>query len=192
MSVMKSFQNEATPIVKYGMLLLFITLASIAFSDLRKINEQNREDVISKQSRLQALSELEGEDIWFSRVEESKELKNAMTSRLWQGETSGLISAKAQQSLTEILNNLGAKQILISIDPTIEEINGLKMLPYTITCNLPKSDAIIDLFLKISNHPNIIVLTEVQVTIPQRKGQLPRLEINGFIPTKITDDRSEG
>jgi len=181
----ETIEKEATPLVRYGGVLIFFVLASILSLDFHAFNDDHQNVLVGKQTELVALRQVEATDIWTDRYAQSKDLKELVEGRLWTGQTSGIISANVQQSLQKILKNVGAEQILITVDPNVDEINGITVLNFGVTCNLPSGSDLINILLENAIHSKSIIIAELRMTNNLRSSGPSRLNINGFIPIGI-------
>ena len=184
-SILDLWEKEATPLIRYGLVFLLSVLAVMFIADFHDLNDRAHDNLSSTQTELVALNQVEGSDIWASRRDQSESIKVIVDQRLWTGQTSGIISANAQQTLQTILKKLGAEDLLITIDPAVDQISGVDVLNYSISCRMPRGRALIDVLFDFSTYPKSIVVGKLQATNTFRGNQLSRISIDGFIPVDV-------
>ena len=170
-SILDLWEKEATPLVRYALVFLLSVLAVILILDFHDLNNRNQDNLSSTQTELMALNQVEGNDIWDSRRDQSEVIKIAVDQRLWTGQTSGIVSANAQQTLQRVLKQVGAEDILITVDPDVDYVSGVDVLNYSITCRIPHGAALIDVLVDFSTHPKSIVCLLYTSPSPRDKRQ---------------------
>lgn len=184
-SILDLWEKEATPLVRYALVFLLSVLAVILIFDFHDLNNRTQNNLSSTQTELMALNQVEGSDIWGTRRDQSEAIKAVIAERLWTGQTSGIVSANAQQTLQTVLRKRGAEDILITVDPVVDKVSGVDVLNYTVTCRVPRGTVLIDVLSDISTYPKSLVVGKLQAVNYLRNNQFSRLSIDGFIPVDI-------
>lgn len=184
-----NYKNHYTPLLGYGTTVLLAVMAVITISEIQGRGNLIQAEILSKQTELSLLKQIDKTEIWDNRLSASKDAKNRKLNQLWRGETGGMISAFLQEMLQETLRDINASNVRISIDPNPTEINKISTLNYKLTCNLPPGKGIVDFLSKIANHPQIVIVSSLQVTNSVRDQKPSFLTVEGFVPIYITSEK---
>jgi len=181
----KRIENEMTPIVAFGLIALACIFVFLALSTFEEKTRFLQNEVKTAQADLVTLQNLQGDDVWTQRLEKSQaELRN-VNFKVWQGSSSGVISAYLEETLTKTLNQMRAERTIVSVDPNLQQLNDLNILSFNMRGQLPSHLAVVDIIELIEGNERNIWLNDTAISF-DATGKAT-FSTTGFIPVNISE-----
>jgi len=179
------FNLTVTPIVAYGVIVLFVILGILGLQVYTQAEQDLRSQLKSRQNELATLQAIKDTEIWPSRLEQSLKLKSQAEEKIWKGKTGGVVAAQLQQTLRALAKTHDVENVVVRVDPEPSEVGEVEILRFEFTGRIDSGKDTIDLFTDLAASKRMIVITELSSTNSIR-DQLPTyVALSGLIPIVI-------
>lgn len=183
--ILQSEHFNLTPLAAYGLTALFVLVAWLFISGFADLNNNSRTELIELRSDLQELELLRDRDLWEERLQQSERLRSSVVKSVWTGETTSIISAQLQATLRQVATEAEHKNIRISVDPEVQDLNGSTFLRFELDSVADTSLSVFTFFLALSEHERGFQFETVDLSLNARRASIVRL--SGSIPILVSD-----
>lgn len=176
-------QAEAAPWIKWAALAIAILLAVFMLQALDKMRVDSRKAAIEAEMNLNRIHALQGQDLWFEREKDSRQLRDALWAQLPEVETPGMAQAAVQNWLRKLTTAFGPEQnVRIAINQLgpITQIPGVIRVNASISGNLSPRQAL-GILRQIESSTNLVVAETV--SIQSDTSNVFQLTLNAYYRT---------
>jgi len=195
-----SLEDQATPLVRYGLVALAAIAAYLILTSLADRVEESRTTRLALEQETETLLTLEPEEVWAARLEESERLGARATSDLWRGATLGIIKAELETSLraahaAHIPTGPRAQardaRPQVTLDTEADSRNTVPTLGFSLTARLAR-DAGDDFIAALAALDPPLYIDELTLSIADNPRSPAVTSVSGRIRVEIVTEPTEG
>lgn len=178
-------QADATPWVKWAVLVITILLAGFILQALDRVRLESYQKAIKATINLQRIHSLQGQNVWFEREKKSTELRDALWAQLPTVTTPGMAQAAVQSWLRKLTSAFVSSQnvkIRVNQVGPVTEIPGVIRVNASISGNLSPRQAL-GVLRQIETSTNLVVAETV--SIQSDSSDVLQLTLNAYYRTAV-------
>jgi len=183
---LQSLDFNITPIVAYVFVFFTVIMGALALEQISKAGSTLQEKVAAAQNELAILDRIKDTDIWEDRLALSLEIKSEAETKIWTGDTTGVIAARLQQTLRNIAKANNIKNIRLRVDPEPSQVEFLEILAFDFQGHAAETRTLIDILSTMANHPQTLLIKEATIVNSVRARPPTLIKFSGFVPIRIT------
>lgn len=175
-----------SPRARLGVLALALVLVVLAWLELDASSARLRDEIARAQSASQLQLEAGAVESWREKAARAEAALDVLSSRLWTGDTQGIVAARIEGYLRDLPALEGARNLRIRVDPEPVDLEGQPVLRYELSAILDEGVDSVRLLAGMLGGDRMLTVEQLNFSFSRLTGATATVE--GYAPFQLAGE----